>query len=133
MHTTLDTSPAVNLPAVRAEVEAVFDAYERALVGNDVETLDRLFWASPHTLRYGAGENLYGYDAIQQFRQGRPAHNLAREITARSITTFGDDCAVANIEFRRAGNPRIGRQTQTWVRMADGWRVVAAHVSLMAP
>lgn len=133
MHTPPDTSPAVNLPAVLAEVEAVFDAYEKALVGNDVETLDRLFWASPHTLRYGAGENLYGYDAIRQFRQGRPAHNLARDITARSITTFGADCAVANIEFRRAGNPRIGRQTQTWVRMADGWRVVAAHVSLMTP
>lgn len=126
-------APAINLPGVMAEVEAVFADYERALVTNDVATLDRLFWVSPHTLRYGAGENLYGYDAIQAFRQGRPGANLAREITAKSITTFGNDFAVANVEFRREGSERIGRQSQTWVRMPEGWRVVSAHVSLMLP
>jgi hypothetical protein len=122
---------AINLPQVLAEVEAVFDEYERALTSNDVPALDRLFWVSPHTLRYGAGENLYGFEAIQAFRRGRPANNLERTITARAITTFGQDFAVANIEFRREGSERIGRQSQTWVRMADGWRVVSAHVSLM--
>lgn len=124
-------SPAINLPDVLAEVNAVFDEYERALVSNDVATLDRLFWNSSHTLRYGAGENLYGFSAIQAFRQARPSSNLAREITARSITTFGRDHAVANIEFRRTGSPRIGRQSQTWVRFPEGWKVVSAHVSLM--
>ncbi len=133
MPETTDSPIAVNLPAVMAEVEAVFAEYERALVTNDVATLDRLFWASPHTLRYGAGENLYGYDAIQAFRQGRPSNNLARDILATSITTFGQDFAVANVEFRREGSERTGRQSQTWVRMPEGWRVVAAHVSLMLP
>lgn len=121
----------INLPEVLAEVDAVFSDYERALVGNDIAVLDRLFWNSPHTLRYGAAENLYGYDAIQAFRQGRPSHNLAREVTARQITTFGQDFAVAHIEFRKPGSERIGRQSQTWVRMPEGWRVVAAHVSQM--
>ncbi len=121
----------INRPKVLAEVNAVFDAYEKALVSNDVAVLDELFWNSPLTLRYGAGENLYGYDAIKAFRQGRPAGNLERTVTARQITTFGNDMAVANIEFRREGNARIGRQSQTWVRMPEGWRVVSAHVSLM--
>ena len=121
----------INLPAVLAEVEAAFAEYERALVTNDVPVLDQLFWDSPHTLRYGAGENLYGYDAIRAFRQGRPAVNLEREITARAITTFGQDFAVANVEFRRAGSDRTGRQSQTWARLPEGWRVVSAHVSLM--
>jgi len=121
----------IDLPEVLAEVNAVFDEYEQALVSNDVPVLDRLFWNSVRTLRYGAGENLYGYEAIRAFRQGRPSNNLAREVTARAITTFGRDFAVANIEFRRAGSERIGRQSQSWVRLAEGWRVVAAHVSLM--
>ena len=121
----------INQPEVLAEVNAAFDAYETALVTNDVAVLDRLFWVSPHTLRYGAGENLYGYDAIQAFRQARSPANLARRITARSITSFGRDFAVANIEFQREGSARIGRQSQTWVRLPEGWRVVSAHVSLM--
>lgn len=121
----------INLPDVLAEVNAVFDEYERALTTNDVPVLDRLFWESEHTLRYGATENLYGFAAIQAFRQGRPANNLEREITARSVTTFGHDFAVANVEFRRTGSTRIGRQSQTWVRLPEGWKVVAAHVSLM--
>jgi len=122
----------INRPDVLAEVNAAFDAYEQALVGNDVAVLDELFWQSPLTLRYGAGENLYGYEAIQAFRQARPSAGLARTVTARLVTTFGADMAVANIEFRREGSDRIGRQSQTWVRMPEGWRVVSAHVSLMA-
>jgi hypothetical protein len=122
----------VNLPDVRAEVEAQFARYERALTSNDVAVLDELFWDSPHTLRYGAGENLYGYGEIQAFRAGRPAQGLEREVLRTVITTFGRDVATANIEFRRAGSDRIGRQSQTWVRLPEGWRVVAAHVSLMA-
>jgi hypothetical protein len=119
----------INDPATLAEVNAAFNAYERALVSNDIPELDRLFWDSPHTLRYGAGENLYGIEAIRTFRTARPGKNLAREITERSVTAFGKDFAVANIAFRRTGEARIGRQTQSWVRLPTGWQVVAAHVS----
>jgi hypothetical protein len=119
----------INRPAVLAEVTAAFERYERALVTNDVAVLDALFWDSPLTLRYGAGENLYGYQAIRAFRAARPGQGLAREITARVITTYGDDFASANIEFRRGA--QNGRQSQTWMRTEAGWRVVAAHVSLM--
>ena len=122
---------AINLPPVLAEVEAVFDEYERALTSNDVPALDRLFWDSPHTLRYGAGENLYGFEAIQAFAEAGPRTTWSAS-AARAITTFGTDFAVANIEFRREGSERIGRQSQTWVRMPEGWRVVSAHVSLMS-
>lgn len=118
-------------PSVLAQVQSAFDAYEQALVGNDVAMLDRLFWNDPRTLRYGATENLVGYDAIQQFRAARPARGLQREIVTRHITSFGDDFAVASISFRRLGQARIGRQTQSWVRRPEGWRVVAAHVSWM--
>jgi hypothetical protein len=122
----------INLPEVLADVSAAFARYERALVSNDVAVLDELFWNSPHTLRYGVGENLYGYDEIQAFRAGRPAVGLAREVLRTVITTYGTDFATANIEFRREGAARTGRQSQTWARMPEGWRVVAAHVSLMA-
>jgi hypothetical protein len=122
----------INLPEVHAEVSAAFARYEQALVSNDVAVLDELFWRSPHTLRYGVGENLYGYDEIQAFRAGRPAVGLAREVLRTVITTYGADFATANIEFRREGAARTGRQSQTWARMPEGWRVVAAHVSLMA-
>ncbi|MDR5752993.1 MULTISPECIES: oxalurate catabolism protein HpxZ [unclassified Caballeronia] len=121
----------INRPDVLAEVDAAFDAYEEALVTNDVATLDELFFDSPHTLRYGATENLYGYEAIRAFRAARPGTALARTITARVVTSYGDAFAVANIEFRREGDPRIGRQSQTWMKTADGWRVVSAHVSWM--
>ena len=124
-------APDINRPDILAEVNAVFEAYEQSLMSNDVATLDELFWQSPLTLRYGAGENLYGFDAIQAFRKGRPSANLMRTVTARHVTTFGGDMAVTNIEFRRDGSDRIGRQSQTWVRMPEGWRVVSAHVSLM--
>lgn len=121
----------INHPAVVAEVEAQFARYEKALTGNDVAVLDELFWNSPHTLRYGAGENLYGYDQIAAFRAGRPAQGLEREVLKTVITTYGRDFATANIEFRRAGSTRTGRQSQSWVRLPEGWRVVAAHVSLL--
>ena len=121
----------INLPDVLAEVTAAFNRYEQALVTNDVVVLDELFWNSPHTLRYGATENLYGYDEIQAFRAGRPAQGLERVILKTAITTYGHDLATANVEFQRAGSARSGRQSQTWMRTPDGWRVVAAHVSLL--
>ncbi|MRT21595.1 oxalurate catabolism protein HpxZ [Comamonas sp. CAH-2] len=123
----------INLPEVVAEVTTQFDRYERALTSNDVVVLDELFWRSPHTLRYGATENLYGYDAIAGFRAARPSNGLAREVLKTVITTYGTDFATANIEFRRTGSDRTGRQSQTWVRTPEGWRVVSAHVSLLAP
>jgi hypothetical protein len=121
----------INLPEVLAEVGEQFARYEKALTGNDVAVLDELFWNSPHTLRYGATENLYGYDAIKAFRAARPGQGLKREVTRTSITTYGRDFATCNIEFRRAGTPGLGRQSQTWMRTPEGWRVVAAHVSVM--
>ena len=121
----------INLPDVLAEVTAEFARYEKALIANDVAVLDELFWNSPHTLRYGATENLYGYAEIQAFRAGRPAQGLERVLLKTVITTFGQDMATANVEFQRVGNPRSGRQSQTWLRTPDGWRVVSAHVSLL--
>jgi hypothetical protein len=123
---------AINLPHVLAEVTAAFARYEDALVHNKVEVLDELFWNSPHTLRYGATENLYGYAAIQDFRAGRPAQGLQRSLLKTVITTYGTDIATANVEFQRAGSAKTGRQSQTWMRTPEGWRVVAAHVSLLA-
>lgn len=122
----------INLPDVVADVTAAFARYETALVNNQVEVLDELFWNSPHTLRYGAGENLYGYDAIRAFRAGRSPQGLARRVLRTAITTYGRDFATTNIEFQRDGSDRLGRQSQTWMRTPDGWRVVSAHVSLMA-
>jgi hypothetical protein len=121
----------INRPHVLAEVKAAFDRYEAALVANDVPVLDELFWNSPHTLRYGVGENLHGYEAIRQFRASRPATGLSRTVLRTQITTYGNDFATTHIEFHREGASRTGRQTQTWMRTTDGWRVVSAHVSLM--
>jgi hypothetical protein len=121
----------INLADVLAQLQAQFARYEKALTSNDVAVLDELFWNSPHTLRYGATENLYGYDEISAFRAARPGQGLEREVLRTAITTFGQDFGVANIEFRRAGSDRIGRQSQTWTRTVDGWRVVSAHVSWM--
>jgi hypothetical protein len=122
----------INLPDVVAEVTAVFERYEKALVGNDVAVLDELFWASPHTLRYGVAENLYGYDAICAFRAARPAQGLERSLLKTVITTYGRDFATANVEFQRSNSAKSGRQSQTWMRTPQGWRVVSAHVSLLA-
>ena len=121
----------INLPDIHAEVTAVFARYEDALVNNKVEVLDELFWNAPTTIRYGAGENLIGYAAIQAFRAARPATGLARRLVNTVITTYGWDFATAMTEFQRDGSTRIGRQSQTWVRLPEGWRVVAAHVSLI--
>jgi hypothetical protein len=124
--------PEINLPDVLDELREVFLRYEDALVNNRVEVLDALFWHSEAVVRYGAGENLVGIDAIRAFRQARPAAGLARTLSRTTLTTYGRDVGTAMTEFRRSGEPRIGRQSQTWVRFADGWKVVAAHVSLIA-
>jgi ketosteroid isomerase-like protein len=122
----------IDLPEIVAEVKAAFERYERAIVSNDVETLDQLFYDDSRTIRYGATENLYGYDEIKKFRAARSPVGLARTLYRTVITTYGRDYAVASTLFRRATAPgKIGRQTQTWVRCPDGWRVVVGHVSLM--
>lgn len=117
---------------VLEEVTAAFRRYETALVTNDVETLDRLFRDDGRTIRFGAGENLFGYAEIQAFRQGRSPAGLARTLSRTVITAYGSDVAVASTLFRRDNAPgRVGRQMQTWVRFPDGWFVVAAHVSVI--
>ncbi len=119
----------INIPEVLAEVSAAFERYEKALVSNNVAVLDELFWNSPHTLRYGVTENLYGYDAIASFRKNRSAANLERSLMNTVITTYGRDFATANTEFERQGANCTGRQSQTWMRTQEGWRIVCAHVS----
>ena len=121
----------VNDPAILAEVEAAFAAYEQALTENDLKTLDALFWTSSLTVRFGPGQNLYGIEAIRAFRHSRPGGAPRRRLLKVAITTFGRDFAVADAEFQRDGAAAPGRQSQSWVRFADGWRVVAAHVSLL--
>ena len=121
----------INQPDVLAEVAFQCYRYEQALVSNDVAVLDELFWDSPLTLRYGVTENLYGYDAIGAFRAGRPAQGLQRTVLKTVITTYGQDFATANVEFQRVGSSKTGRQSQGWMRTPAGWRVVAAHVSLL--
>ncbi|NKB49879.1 MAG: oxalurate catabolism protein HpxZ [Alphaproteobacteria bacterium] len=121
----------INIPEIVAEVTAAHDRYEQALTTNDIAVLDELFWDSPHTLRYGATENLYGADQIAAFRRARSTANLERDVPKVVITTYGRDYATANLEFKRVTSERIGRQSQTWLRTDDGWRIVAAHVSLM--
>ena len=123
--------PVINDPEVLAEVTAAFRAYETALMSNDVETLDGLFWASPHTIRYGVGETLYGQEEILAFRKARPGGSPQRVLTRTVITTFGRDYATANIEFAREGSSKVGRQSHAWIRLPEGWRIVSAHVSLM--
>lgn len=123
----------INLPAIHAEVCAVFARYEDALVHNRIDVLDELFWTSANTVRYGVAENLVGIDAIRAFRAARPSQGLARSLHHTVITTFGRDFATAMTEFRREGGNKLGRQSQTWARLPQGWRVVAAHVSLIDP
>ena len=122
----------VDLPDVLAEVTGQFARYEAALVGNDVTVLDELFRADARTLRYGIGENLYGYDAITAFRAARSPAGLMRRTENTVITTYGRDTAVASTLFYRESTPgRVGRQMQTWVRFPEGWKIVAAHVSII--
>ena len=122
----------INIPEVVREVTEAFQRYEKALVGNDVATLDTLFWHSPHTLRYGIGEQLYGYEQIAAFRSARdPNFVLNRDVLKLWVVTYGRDFGTANCEFRRHGSARTGRQSHTWMRGDQGWRIVAAHVSLL--
>jgi hypothetical protein len=123
----------IDLPDVLAEVSAQFARYEAALVSNDVAVLDELFRNDPRTLRYGINENLYGYEAIMAFRAGRSPVGLMRTTDKTVITTYGRDTAVASTLFYREvwSGKKVGRQMQTWVRFAEGWRIVAAHVSII--
>ena len=122
----------INDPATHAALTAAFARYEAALVGNDIAALSALFWDSPHTIRYGIGENLYGSAEIAAFRAARSPAGLARRLLRPVITTYGEDCGTASTLFLRDSAPgRLGRQMQTWVRIEGVWRVVAAHVSLI--
>ncbi len=122
----------VNDPETKAEVEAAFAAYEIALTTNDVAALDGFFHPAPTSIRYGAGENLYGFDEIKAFRAARPAVGLARRLERTEITTYGRDLAVAaTLFYRDSAAGKVGRQMQTWVRFPEGWRIVAAHVSVI--
>ena len=123
----------INLPEVHRELTELYPAYEKALVENDVETLTRMFWASAHAMRFGVGENLYGTDEIEAFRKARPAAGLARRVTRLAVVTFGRDFGSITLEFERDIPAKTvrGRQSQVWVRLDEGWRIVAAHVSLL--
>lgn len=122
----------VNDPETKAAVEREFAAYETALVTNDVGALDNFFWNDPLAIRYGGGENLYGFEAVAAFRAARPSVGLMRSLEATVITTFGKDVATACTMFRRDNAPNsIGRQTQTWALTTWGWKIVAAHVSII--
>ena len=123
----------INDPSTVAELRELYPQYEAALVANDIETLTAMFWASPHAVRLGAGENLYGVEEIEAFRKSRPAVNLARRMARLEIVTFGTDFGSITLEFEREtpnGFVR-GRQSQVWVRLPEGWRIVSAHVSIL--
>jgi hypothetical protein len=122
----------INNPTVLAEVTAAFQAYEKALVTNDVAVLDGSFRDAPETIRYGMGEQLYGFAEIAAFRAARPSVGLMRTLDRTVITSYGNDMATASTMFYRETSPgKTGRQMQTWARMPEGWRVVAAHVSVI--
>jgi hypothetical protein len=121
----------INDPTIVAEVEAAFAQYESALMSNDLDRLDAFFWTSDRTVRFGPGQNLYGTEAIVAFRAARVGGSPQRTLLHTIITTFGADFATANTEFLRVGDPRPGRQSQTWVRTEAGWRVVCAHISFL--
>ena len=122
----------VNIPEVLAELQAAFDAYERALQANDIEGLNELFWESPLTLRYGVKELLHSHAEIARFRRERGPVDQRRRLRNPRLTTFGRDFGVANTEYIPAGSERVGRQSQTWVRTGAGWKIVSAHVSFLA-
>jgi hypothetical protein len=122
----------IDIPEVLEQVTAAFNRYEKALVTNDVEALNGLFHDDPRTLRYGGGENLYGFAEIKAFRAARSPAGLARSLDRTVITTYGRDFALASTLFYRDSAPgKVGRQMQTWVRFPEGWRIVAAHVSII--
>lgn len=122
----------IDRPAILNEVRAAFYRYEQALISNDIAVLDELFWDDARTVRYGASENLYGIEEIRAFRTARQSMGLERLLENTTITTYGDDMAVASTEFTREDSAKLGRQMQTWVKFPYGWRIVAAHVSLMS-
>ena len=122
----------VNVPEALEELTLAFEAYERALQDNDIEALNALLWESPHTLRYGVKELLYSHAEIARFRRSRGPVDQRRSLRNTRITTFGRDFGVANTEYVPLGSARIGRQSQTWVRTDQGWKIVAAHVSFLA-
>jgi hypothetical protein len=121
----------IDIPEVLSELVATFEAYEKALVTNDIETLNKLFWDSPATVRFGTreSERQYGQAEIAAFRIRRGAINQARTLQNQRITTFGRDFGIANTEYLTPGSDKIGRQSQTWVRTESGWKIVSAHVS----
>jgi ketosteroid isomerase-like protein len=123
----------LNDPKVVAEIEALHTQYEAALVSNDVEKLVMFFWDSPHSLRFGVNESLYGAEQIEEFRRNRPAIDLSREVLNLKIVTFGTDCAIVTLEFARStkGTLRRGRQSQVWRKVEEGWKIVSAHVSIV--
>lgn len=123
----------INDPETVAELQQLYPLYEAALVNNDVETLTAMFWASPFAVRLGAGENLYGVDEIEAFRRSRPAVNLSRRMGRLEVVTFGRDFGSITLEFERDTPTGItrGRQSQIWVRLPEGWRIVSAHVSIL--
>jgi hypothetical protein len=125
----------INVPEVVAELQALYPRYEQALVANDVDTLVSMFWAGPQVMRFGVTENLYGSGELEAFRRARPAANLARTVTRLDIVSFGRDFASITLEFERDGalGKVRGRQSQVWVRLPEGWRIVQAHVSLLPP
>lgn len=129
--TDLGFDEAIDDPEALAEMQAAFQRYETALMENDIAVLDELFFDSPHTVRYGPAENLYGFEEIARYRTGRNVTNIARKLVRVAITTYGRNMAVANCEYERLSDGRRGRQSQTWLRFPDGWRVVSAHVSLL--
>ena len=124
----------INIPDVLLDLTKAFNQYEEALLSNQPEILNELFWRSPLTIRYGVAENLYGYDAIVGYRNTRASQGGAppRETRKTVVTTYGRDFGTTNIEYVRTQSGRKGRQSQTWVRTEDGWRIVGAHVSLLA-
>jgi Protein of unknown function (DUF3225) len=123
----------INLPEILAELHDLYPRYEQALVTNDVDTLVAMFWASPHVMRFGVTENLYGHEELEAFRKSRPASNLGRSVKRLEIVSFGRDFASITLEFERETPKGVvcGRQSQVWVRLEQGWRIVSAHVSLL--
>ncbi|MEH1838368.1 MAG: oxalurate catabolism protein HpxZ [Nostoc sp.] len=123
----------INDPAIVAEVTDLYLKYEEALGNNNLEVMDSLFWDAPEVVRFGITENLYGSDEIRNFRQNRPSPKIERKISNLKVVTFGKDAATVTLEFRRIinGVERFGRQSQTWYRFTEGWKVVSAHVSLL--
>jgi hypothetical protein len=127
------TAMLINDPDTVAELRELYPRYEQALVGNDVETLINMFWASPYVVRFGPTESLYGITEIEAFRKGRSPANLDRTVERLEIVAFGKDFASITVAFERQMGGRVirGRQSQTWVRLAEGWRIVSAHVSIL--